>query len=183
MALAPRLLVAFGADRSRFKNAEEVACYVGVAPVTKQSSKSCLEVRRRAWNKYLVQSFHELASAAANWCTWSKAYYKMHRETGMKRHAILRKLAYRWIRILFRVWHTKTKHPRETRTCKDAQRNPVETQRHRGHGAWFESSTLSVLSVSLCFYSLNPFQKPFDKPLNETPEGNQYLQRCTAQSR
>jgi transposase len=108
-ALAPRLLVAFGTDRSRFKNAEEVACYVGVAPVTKQSGKSCLVVRRRACNKYLLQTFHEFASAAAKWCTWSKAYYKMHRENGMKRHAILRKLAYRWIRILFRVWHTKTK--------------------------------------------------------------------------
>ena len=107
-ALAPRLLAAFGTDRTRFKNAEEVACYVGVAPVTKQSGKSCLVVRRRACNKYQLQTFHEFASAAAKWCTWSNAYYKMHREKGMKRHAILRKLAYRWIRILFRVWSTRT---------------------------------------------------------------------------
>jgi len=106
-ALAPRLLAAFGTDRSRFKNAEEVACFVGVAPVTKQSGKSCLVVRRRACNKYLLQTFHEFASAAAKWCPWSNAYYKMHRQKGMKRHAILRKLAYRWIRILFRVWQTK----------------------------------------------------------------------------
>ncbi len=30
-ALAPRLLTAFGTDRSKFNNAEEVACAVGVA--------------------------------------------------------------------------------------------------------------------------------------------------------
>ncbi len=107
-AIAPRLLTAFGTDRSRFKNAEEVASYVGIAPVTKQSGKSCSVVRRRACSKYLLQTFHEFASAAAKWCVWSKAYYKQQQDKGMKRHAILRKLAYRWIRILFRVWQTRT---------------------------------------------------------------------------
>ncbi len=28
----------------------------------------------------------------------------------MKRHAILRKLAYKWIRILFRCWKTSTEY-------------------------------------------------------------------------
>lgn len=107
-ALAPRLLTAFGTDRNRFRNAEEVASYVGVAPVTKQSGKSRSVVRRRACSKYLLQTFHEFASAAAKWCPWSKAYYKLQQSRGMKRHAILRKLAYRWIRILFRVWQTRT---------------------------------------------------------------------------
>jgi transposase len=108
VALAPRLLTAFGTDRNRFKNAEEVASYVGIAPVTKQSGKSCIVVRRRACSKYLLQTFHEFASAAAKWCAWSKAFYKLQQSKGMKRHAILRKLAYRWIRILFRVWQTRT---------------------------------------------------------------------------
>jgi transposase len=108
VALAPRLLTAFGTDRNRFKNAEEVASYVGIAPVTKQRGKSRTVVRRRSCNKYLLQTFHEFASAAAKWCVWSKAYYKLQQSKGMKRHATLRKLAYRWIRILFRVWQTRT---------------------------------------------------------------------------
>jgi transposase len=107
-ALAPRLLTAFGTDRGRFSSAEEVASYAGVAPVTKQSGKSCVVVRRRACSKYLLQTFHEFASAAAKWCVWSKAYYKLQQSRGMKRHAILRKLAFRWIRILYRVWQTRT---------------------------------------------------------------------------
>jgi len=35
VAIAVRLLTAFSSDRNRFKNAEEVASNVGIAPVTK----------------------------------------------------------------------------------------------------------------------------------------------------
>jgi hypothetical protein len=42
----------------------------------------------------------------------------------------------------------------------------TEAQRSR---SFFEFSTLFVPSVPLCFYSLNPFQKLFGKPLNEAP--------------
>ena len=107
-ALSPRLLTAFGTDRDKFSKANEFACYVGVAPVTKQSGKSCHVLRRRACNKYLLQTFHEFAAAAAKWCPWSKAYYQLWKAKGMQRHAILRKLAYKWIRILFCCWKNRT---------------------------------------------------------------------------
>lgn len=113
-ALAPRLLTAFGTDREKFDKAEEIACYSGVAPVTRQSGKSCSVTRRRACNKYQLQTFHEFASAAAKWCPWSKAFYNMWKAKGMKRHAILRKLAYKWIRILFRCWKTRTQYDQQT---------------------------------------------------------------------
>ena len=107
-ALAPRLLTAFGSDRERFQSADDVACFCGIAPVTKQSGKSLMVVRRRACSKFLLQTFHEFASSAAKWSGWSKAFYQLCQSKGMQRHAILRKLAYKWIRILFRVWKTKT---------------------------------------------------------------------------
>lgn len=107
-ALAPRLLTAFGSDRERFEDASQVANFSGIAPVTKQSGKTRLVVRRRACSKYLLQTFHEFASSAAKWSPWSKAYYRLQQSKGMQRHAILRKLAYKWIRILFRVWKTRT---------------------------------------------------------------------------
>ncbi len=37
----------------------------------------------------------------------SVAYYDYQRSRGMKHHAALRKLASRWIRILFRVWKSR----------------------------------------------------------------------------
>jgi len=107
-ALIPRLIAAFGSQRDRYKNADEVAVVAGVAPVKRQSGKSCQVVRRRAASKFLLQTFHEFADSARRWCTWSRAYYKMQRQRGMRHHAALRKLASRWIRILYRVWITRT---------------------------------------------------------------------------
>ena len=65
-------------------------------------------MRRRACPKFLRQTFHEFADAARKWCPWSHAYYRLQRAGGMRHHAALRKLASRWIRILFRVWKTRT---------------------------------------------------------------------------
>lgn len=107
-ALAPRLLTAFGSQRDRYASAEEIATLSGIAPVTKQSGKSRIVHRRFACPKYLRQTFHEFADHARKWCPWSRAYYQLQRSRGMKHHAAVRKLASRWIRILFRVWKTRT---------------------------------------------------------------------------
>ncbi|TWU20352.1 IS110 family transposase [Bythopirellula polymerisocia] len=106
--LAPRLLCAFGSQRDRWKDADSLAAFSGIAPVTKRSGKQCLVHRRFACPKYLRQTFHEFADSARMYCPWSKARYRMLRDRGMKHHAALRKLARSWIRILFRVWQTRT---------------------------------------------------------------------------
>lgn len=106
--LAPRLLAAFGSDRQRYANADEVATISGIAPVTIQSGKTKVVLRRRACPRYLKQTFHEFADAARKWCLWSNAYYRLQRSYNMGHNAALRKLAKRWIRILFRVWQTRT---------------------------------------------------------------------------
>ncbi len=122
-ALAPRLLTAFGSQRDRYANADEVAAFSGIAPVTKQSGKSRFVHRRYACPKYLRQTFHEFADHARKWCPWSRAYYLLQRDRGMKHHAALRKLAFRWIRILFRVWKNRTAYDPAaylaTITCKN----------------------------------------------------------------
>ena len=106
-ALAPRLLCAFGSQRDRWKDAESLASFSGIAPVTKQSGKHRHVHRRFACPKYLRQTFHEFANSARLYCPWSKARYRLLRDRGMKHHAALRKIARSWIRILFRVWKTR----------------------------------------------------------------------------
>ncbi len=109
-ALVPRLIAAMGSDRHRYQSAKEIQCRVGIAPITIQSGKS-LQVRKRiACPKFLRQTFHEFADHARRWSPWSKAFYKMKKEKGMKHNAILRELAFKWIRIIFRIWKTKTKY-------------------------------------------------------------------------
>jgi len=106
-ALAPRLLCAFGSQRDRWANADSLAAFSGIAPVTRRSGKQCQVHRRFACPKYLRQTFHEFADRARLYCPWTKARYRMLRDRGMKHHAALRKIARSWIRILFRVWKTR----------------------------------------------------------------------------
>jgi transposase len=105
-ALAPRLLCAFGSQKDRWEDADSLAAFSGIAPVTRKSGKQCLVQRRYACPKFLRQTFHEFADSARKYCPWSKARYRMLRDRGMKHNATLRKIARSWIRILFRVWQT-----------------------------------------------------------------------------
>lgn len=106
-ALAPRLLCAFGSQRNRWANADSLAAFSGIAPVSMKSGKQCQVQRRFACPKFLRQTFHEFADCARMYCPWTRARYRMLRDRGMKHHATLRKLARSWIRILFRVWQTR----------------------------------------------------------------------------
>jgi len=126
--LAPRLLCAFGSQRDRWADAESVAAFSGIAPVTKKSGKLCQVHRRFACPKYLRQTFHEFADSARIYCPWSKARYRMLRDRGMKHHAALRKIARSWIRILFRVWQTRTPFDCDQYITKLQQRCPEITQ-------------------------------------------------------
>ena len=124
-ALAPRLLSAFGSQRDRYANAEEIATLSGIAPVTQQSGKSRTVRRRYACPKYLRQTFHEFADSARKWCPWSRAYYDLQRSRGMKHHAAVRKLAYRWIRILFRVWQNRQPYDADAYLATIKAKNPA----------------------------------------------------------
>lgn len=123
--LAPRLLTAFGSQRDRYANADQVATFSGIAPVTKQSGKSRIVHRRYACPKYLRQTFHEFADQARKWCPWSRAYYDYQRSRGMKHHAALRKLASRWIRILFRVWKSRKAYDPAAYLATMKKKNPA----------------------------------------------------------
>lgn len=113
-ALVPRLIAAFGSDRQRFETPEQIQCYSGIAPITKQSGKSRHVNKRVACPKFPRQTFHEFADHARKWSGWSKAYYKMKRAAGAKHHAAVRALAYKWIRIIFRMWKTNTPYSEAT---------------------------------------------------------------------
>lgn len=107
-ALAPRLLVAFGTDRTRYTSPSQLQRYCGVAPV-KEKSGARLWVHWR-WNasRFLRQTFVEWACQAARFCPWSKAYYDQQKKKGKNHWAIMRSLAFIWIRILWKCWQTRT---------------------------------------------------------------------------
>lgn len=106
-ALAPRLLVAFGTDRSRYPSAASLQKYSGVAPVREKSGKQIWTHWR--WNapKFLRQTFVEWAAQTIPKCSWAKAYYLQQRRSGNRHQAILRSLAFKWLRILWRCWYDR----------------------------------------------------------------------------
>lgn len=108
-ALAPRLLAAFGTDRQRLEDAAQLQSLSGIAPVMQQSGKTQRRVTRRwACNKFLRQTFHEFALHSLGRSRWAKAYYDQMRGRGVKHHAAVRALAFKWIRILYRCWKDRT---------------------------------------------------------------------------
>lgn len=102
--LAPRLAVAFGTDRARYTDASELQCYSGIAPVIEQSGKQRWVHVRWGYPKFLHQTFHEFAQASIPYSPWAKAVYEQQRARGALHHEAIRSLAFRWLRILFKLW-------------------------------------------------------------------------------
>lgn len=112
-ALAPRLLAAFGADRSRFCSATEVQEYTGIAPVTERSGNSSWVHWRWAASSFVRQTFHEFAGRSILQSAWARAHYDVQRERGKHHHAAVRSVAFKWIRILFRCWQDRTLYDKD----------------------------------------------------------------------
>jgi transposase len=106
--LAPRLLVACGTDRARFADAGALQQYGGLAPVTVQSGRTRVVRWRWAAPAFVRQSFHEFAAQSVRFSPWARAYYAAQRARGKGHHAAVRALAYKWIRIIWRCWQTRT---------------------------------------------------------------------------
>ena len=109
-ALAPRLLAFFGTDRSRYEAAENVQSFTGIAPVTKSSGSSRVVYFRVPCPKFDRQTFHEFARLSVTNCQWAKNYVNYYTAKGKEYHTIIRALAYKWIRILFRCWKNRTSY-------------------------------------------------------------------------
>lgn len=104
---APRLLAFFGSDRSRCRDAAALQKHSGVAPLTKQSGKTHFVHRRYACNKFLRQTFVEWAAQTVIKSLWAKAYCEQQKAKGQRHQSILRDLAFKWQRILYRCWQNR----------------------------------------------------------------------------
>lgn len=103
---APRLLAAFGADRTRFDSAAQVQNTVGISPVTSASGTMRVVHWRPACSKFLRQSFQEYANESIRHSIWARAYDQMQRDRGKRHQAAIRALAFKWIRVIFACWQT-----------------------------------------------------------------------------
>ena len=130
-ALAPRLLVAFGTDRTRFPTAADLQMSAGIAPITVRSGKQWHVHWRWATSTFLRQTFQEFSHHSIRSCPWARAFYDQQRRRGKTHHAAVRTLAFKWIRILWRCWQDRTPYDdaRYERALR-AHSSPLATQLH-----------------------------------------------------
>ena len=103
-AFAPRLLAAFGEDRTRYTQATDLLQYAGIAPVTERSGQKAWVHWRYSCPKFLRQSFIEWSRESIRYSFWARSFYQQQREKGKSHQMAVRALAFKWIRILFRCW-------------------------------------------------------------------------------
>lgn len=123
--LAPRLLAEIGDDRNRFSDPRGLQSYAGTAPVTIQSGQSIRRKLRRSCNRNLRTTVHLWADLSRNYCAWASIYYKTHRKNGQSHSCALRCLGQRWLKILWKMWQSKTPYD-------DALHLRNQTE----HGSW-----------------------------------------------
>ena len=107
-ALQPRLLVAFGEDRSLYPDPESLQKYGGLAPVVERSGRQAWVHWRWHAPRFLRQTFIEWAGQTVVYSAWAKEYYQHMKAKGKSHHVILRALAFKWVRILWKCWQTRT---------------------------------------------------------------------------
>jgi transposase len=107
-ALAPRLCVAFGAERAAYPDPASLQKYAGIAPVREKSG--CQLWTHWRWNapRFLRQSFVEWAGQTVRHSEWARVYYQRMVKKGKKHAVIIRALAFKWIRILWKCWQQRT---------------------------------------------------------------------------
>ncbi len=105
--LAPRLCAAFGTDRSVYPDPASLQKYAGLAPVREKSGNQLWTHWR--WNAplFLRQSFVEWAGQTVRYSQWAQVYYQRMAKKGKKHAVIIRALAFKWIRILWKCWQQR----------------------------------------------------------------------------
>ncbi len=118
--LAPRLLAEWGDDRSRYADANSVQQLSGTAPVPYESDNYARAHKRFACLKPLRNALHQFAWQSTRQEAWARDYYQRKRAQGKTPSMALRALANVWVRIIYRMWVSKTSY--QTATFEAAQR-------------------------------------------------------------
>ena len=118
---SPRLLAAFGSRRELFQSAQAMLNFSGIAPVPETQRPVHHHPSSLRPAALSSQSFIEYANESIRHSLWARAFYQMHKAAQKSHWVIIRALAYKWIRILFRCWQQRTPYD-ELRYLKSLQK-------------------------------------------------------------
>jgi transposase len=106
--LAPRLLAEWGENRSRYTDATSVQALAGTAPVPFASGNYAKAHNRFACLKPLRNALSQFAWQSTRSEAWARDYSQRKRAAGKSHTMAVRCLANVWVRIIYRMWVTKT---------------------------------------------------------------------------
>jgi hypothetical protein len=106
-------------------DAQGLQCTAGTAPVNYQSGKIHKTTMRRACNKNLRHAMHLFADKSRAQCVWAATYYRALRERGQTHAQALRALGQRWLKIIWKMWQTRTAYDGE-----------LHLRNQLAHGSW-----------------------------------------------
>lgn len=123
--LGPRLLTQLGENRETWGSHEALQCHAGTAPICFQSGQIRKVYRRHACNKILRHTVHLWCDLSRQKCPWAAAYYQQQRARGKSHAGALRSLGQRWLKILWKMWQTRTPYDPE-----------LHLRNQQKHGSW-----------------------------------------------
>jgi transposase len=113
---AAQILVEIGDVRQRLTSADQLAAEAGVAPVTRQSGKSRSVVFRWACNHRLRRAITTWADNSRHASKGAASIYAAARARGRRHPHAIRIVARAWVRVLWKMWTTRTLYNAEQHT-------------------------------------------------------------------
>jgi transposase len=105
--LEPALLSKLGDDRNRFPSPEVLQAIAGTCPVTQRSGKRRVVHFRRACDHQFRQIMQQWAKLTLDASPWAVAYYRSVLPQCCSSNDAVRRLANRWLEILWRLWQDR----------------------------------------------------------------------------
>jgi transposase len=121
--LGPALLAKLGDDRKRFPTSAVLQAVAGTCPATNRSGKHCRVYFRQACDREFRQIVQQWARLTLNASPWAIAYYRTVRPHCQSDSDAIRRLANRWLEILWKLWIDKKPYDETLHLKQHALRN------------------------------------------------------------
>lgn len=120
--LEPALLVKMGDDRNRFPSLKILQATAGTCPVTQKSGKSRWIHFRQACDREFRDIVQQWAKFSVERSPWAEAYYHAVRPHCRSDNEAIRRLANRWLGVLWKLWQERISYDEELHLKQHAQR-------------------------------------------------------------
>jgi hypothetical protein len=124
--LAPALLAKLGDDRARYPTPAVLQAVAGTCPFTKRSGKHAYVLFRKACDRdfrHIVQQWAHLSLDAS---PWAATYYHTIRPHCRTDNDAIRRLANRWLEILWRLWVDRRPYDEALHLKQHTVRNRID---------------------------------------------------------